>query len=91
MPYVHSLLSPRARVPSLLGERQFLGVMVMLLFVSIRLPAQFLKPGILARAKDLHQTRDADKSESNDRFVSLVLLFCMLAVGLYDEILRYVF
>jgi hypothetical protein len=91
MPYVHSLLSPRARVPSLLGERQFLGVMVMLLFVSIRLPAQFLKPAILARAKDFHQTRNADKSESRDRFVSLVLFFCMLAAGLYDEILRYAF
>ena len=63
----------------------------MLLFDSSRFPAQFLKPSIFERAKDLPQTTDAAESESKERLVSIALLFCILAAGFYDEILRYAF
>jgi hypothetical protein len=79
------------RVPSFFAQRQIFGVMLMLPLDSRRFPAQFLKPSIFQRPNDLHQTRDAVKSESKERFVSLVLLFCILAAGLYGEILRYAF
>lgn len=63
----------------------------MLLFDSRRFPAQFLKPSLFERLKDFAQTREAVKSESRERFVSIVLLFCVLAAGIYGEILGYAF
>jgi hypothetical protein len=89
---LHSLLLllPLTCGPSLFAQRQF-GVILMILFDPRHFPAQFLKPLIFARSKDLNRTRDEDKSESKEKFVSTVLLFCILAAGLYGEILRYSF
>jgi hypothetical protein len=64
---------------------------MMFLFDLRRFPAQVVKPASLSRSNDLSQTRDATDSGSKERLVSTVLLLCMLAAGLYGEILRYAF
>jgi hypothetical protein len=65
--------------------------MLMLLFDSRRYTAQFPKASIFERLKDYPQTRDAVKAESKERVISVVLLFCILAAGIYGEFLRYGF
>ena len=61
----------------------------MLLFDSSRLPAQLPSPLIFERTQELRQSEDPAKAELKERVISVMLLFCVLAAGLYGEMLRY--
>jgi len=63
----------------------------MLLSDASSFPAQFLKPLTFERSKRRRQTSDAAKAEAKERVISVVLLFCVLAAGIYGEILNYAF
>jgi len=63
----------------------------MLFFDTSGFPVQFLRPPVFERMEDFLKTRDTAKAESRERFVSVVLLLCVLAAGVYGEILRYAF
>jgi hypothetical protein len=90
-PFAAVVVAASTSVPSPFASHSFFGVNLMLLFDATRLPAQFLKPSIFERAKARPQIKDAAQSESRERFVSVVLLLCVLAAGVYGEILRYAF
>jgi hypothetical protein len=63
----------------------------MLLFDLRAIPAQSLKSSVFESLSDRHKTSDTVKSESKERFVSIVLLLCILGAALYGEILSYAF